>query len=410
MKFIQRWKKKEIEKFLEIRRVLMLVGARQCGKTTLVKDCMNEDIVYRTLDDDVQLRDAKRDPATFVLHNKRCMIIDEIQKEPRLLMAVKKSVDEDQRPGRFIITGSADVRLLPTVQESLAGRIRKIRLRSLSQGEILGKEPTFFKRAFSQSFKDMDENEIYDRDTLIEIGLRGGFPEVLEDNLARRLLWHDDYVQSLLERDLQSIFKINRQDKMENLFTILAAWSSKFMDLTAIAGTLEIDRQTVNSYINILQKFFVVEKLKNWAKTDYERVSKRPKIFMADSGLMASLLKWRMDMVRLDSDKVGKLFETLIYNELSAQVDLGEGEFSLYHYRDREKREIDFLVEGKDGALLGIEVKASAVSREDDFKHLIWFKNNLAKKNPFIGIVLYAGQRALSYGKGLWAIPISALW
>lgn len=410
MSLYKRWSEKFIERFLKERRVLVLAGCRQCGKTTLVKELASADTEYRTLDEELWLVAAQRDPANFIKHDKRFMIIDEIQREPRLLMAIKKAVDEDNRPGQFLLTGSADIRALPGVIESLAGRMKRIRLRNLSEGEIQGKEPTFFERSFTQSFKQKGSGGKYNRERILELSLRGGFPEAVRMNESNRISWHKDYIEAILERDLKNIFEIKRQNAMGDLFSVLAAWSGKFMDITAIGSTLGIDRTTVQTYIKILQAFYVVEKVRHWAKTDYDRVGKRPKIFMTDPGLMASLLNWRMDRMRFDSDKVGKVFETFIFHELSVQIDLSDGEYALYHYRDREKREIDFLVERSDGALLGIEVKAASSVNDDDFKHIEWFKKNLAKKRPFIGIVLYTDEMLLPFGEGLWAVPMGLLW
>jgi predicted AAA+ superfamily ATPase len=182
------------------------------------------------------------------------------------------------------------------------------------------------------------------------------------------------------------------------------------MDISAIGTGLSIRRPTIESYINALEALYIVETVQPWTRTDYERVGKQSKIYMADSGLMASILRWRIDQVELDTDRSGKLIETLIFNELAAQTDAHNGRYELFHYRDREQREIDFLIEREDQALLGIEIKAGSAISTTDFKHLKWFKENIAKKRPFIGIVLYSGQHAGSMGDNLWAVPFGSLW
>ncbi|HUX80428.1 MAG TPA: ATP-binding protein [Alphaproteobacteria bacterium] len=403
-----RWQRSTIEQAMATRRVVLLVGARQCGKTTLAKQLISEDITYLTLDEITLREAAENDPQSFVNHKSRTLIIDEIQRVPSLLPAIKKVVDEDTQPGQYLLTGSANIQALPSTQESLAGRISKIRLRPLSQGEIKGSAPDFLEYAFKKSFNF--NWDFFEKDTLIDMAFRGGFPEALTLEGRNRKKWHRDYIEALLERDLKDVAKIHKYDAMHELIKVLAAWSSKFMDVSSISSGLFVHRPTAATYINALEALYIVERLLPWTKTDYDRVGKHSKLFMSDSGLMSSILSWNMDQVRFDPDRLGKLMETFIFNELASQIDASEGEYELYHYRDREQREIDFLIEREDQAILGIEVKSSASAQKKDFKHLQWFQENLAKDRPFIGIVLYSGNLPLSFGLNLWAIPISMLW
>jgi uncharacterized protein len=403
-----RWQKATIKQMMSERRVLMLSGPRQSGKTTLARELETEQTEYRTLDDSTLREAAEKDPQGFIKHRKETLIIDEVQRVPSLLPSIKKAVDEDTRPGQYLLTGSANIQSMPTVRESLAGRIAKIRLRPLSQGEINNNAPQFIELAFQQSFS---QNHTYcDRDAILEIAFRGGFPEpmTLQDRSRKR--WHTDYIGAILERDLKEIAKIHRKNAIRDLVNILASWSGKFIDLSAIGSGLSIQRATIESYINALETLFLVERVIPWTKTDYARVGKQSKLFMADSGLMASLLQWKTDQVRLDSDRSGKLIETFVFNEIMAQIDAGDGRYELYHYRDREKREIDFLIEREDRALLAIEVKAGSAIGKNDFKQMIWFQNNLIKNQDFTGVILYTGQHAASFGNNLWAIPIGCLW
>lgn len=407
--FYPRWQKNVIAQALKTRRVLLLSGPRQCGKTTLARQLVSAETAYRTLDD-VALRElAESDPRDFVTHTGKTLVIDEIQRVPQLLSAIKMAVDQDTRPGQYLLTGSANIQSLPGVTESLAGRIRKLRLRPLSQGEILQSKPAFLQRAFSLSFPQKAK-QTSDRRAVLEMAFRGGFPEVIELNPRERKLWHLDYVDALIERDLQDIARIHRQDAIRELLKILAAWSSKYVDVSAIGSGLSIRRPTVESYINALEALYLVERIQPWIKTDYDRVGKHPRLFMTDSGLMASILGWNRDQIALDADRSGKLVETFVFNELAAQIESSETEYTLYHYRDREQREIDFLIERDDGALLGIEVKAGSALKSEHFKHLRWFKENIATKRPFSGFVLYTGETGGSMGENMWALPFSALW
>lgn len=403
-----RWQKAIIQQMMAERRVLLLTGPRQSGKTTLARELESDQTEYRTLDDGTLRAAAENDPQGFIKRTTHTLIIDEVQRVPSLLPAIKKAVDEDNRPGQYLLTGSADIQSFPAVRESLAGRIAKIRLRPLSQGEMRKVVPDFIESVFKQSFPPSHNR--YDRDDILEMAFRGGFPEpvLLQDRGRKR--WHIDYIDAILERDLQEITRIHRKNAMRELVNILAAWSGKFMDLSAIGSGLSIQRPTLESYINALEAFYLVERVYPWTKTDYARVGKQSRLFMADSGLMASLLRWKMDPIRMDPDRSGKLLETFAFNEIMAQVDAGDGRYELFHYRDREKREIDFLIEREDNALLGIEIKAGSAVGKNDFKHLKWFKNNLAKNQPFVGVVLYTGEFPASFGDDFWAVPFGLLW
>src|SRR5579862_3116046 len=375
-KFYKRWQEKTIEEALKTRRVLLLSGARQCGKTTLAKEIAAEDTIYRTLDNQALREFAINDPDGFVKHASQLLIIDEVQRAPDLLPAIKQVVDENTQPGQFLLTGSANIQSLPSVQESLAGRIRKIRLRVLSQGELLGVQPNFIDNAFGGKFQ-LSVSNCYDRKAMLDLGFRGGYPEAIKLEGRERRQWHLDYITALLERDLQDVAHITRHHDMRELVSVLAAWSSKFMDVAGISTGLSIRRPTIETYMSALEALFIVENVRPWTRTDYERVGKQSKLYMTDSGLMTSILRWKKEQVEFDSDRSGKLIETFIFNELVSQIDVNNGKYELFHYRDREKREIDFLIERDDQALLGIEIKAGSAISTTDFKHLKWFQDNL---------------------------------
>ena len=259
-----RWQMATIQHMMSEWRVLMLSGPRQSGKTTLARELESEKTEYRTLDDGTLREAAEIDPQGFIKHRTETLIIDEVQRVPSLLPAIKKAVDEDHRPGQYLLTGSANIQSFPTVRESLAGRIAKIRLRPLSQGEIKKKSPRFIESAFQQSFSQRHAD--YDRDAILEIAFRGGFPEPMALQSRGRKRWHTDYIGAILERDLKEIAKIHRKNAMRDLVSILASWSGKFMDLSAIGSNLSIQRATIESYIYALETLFLVERVYPWAK------------------------------------------------------------------------------------------------------------------------------------------------
>ena len=406
--YLSRWQTAQIQARLADRRVLLLAGARQCGKTTLARHLVTESVAYVTLDEATAREAAAADPVGFIERPVDTLIIDEIQRVPALLPAIKWVVDQNPRPGQFLLIGSTHLSAIPAAQESLAGRVAQIRLRPLSVGEVYQVEPTWMDRAFERALTAV--KQATDRAGTIELAMAGGFPEVLSLPATGRAAWHRDYIEALLTRDLQEISHIERRDAMEKLLLTLAAWSSKPINLSDLGRDLSITRPTVESYLAALEALYLVERLPAFTSRDYERVSRKDKLFMVDSGLMASLLHWREDEVAYNADRLGNLIETFVYTQLMSLVDVSDG-YRLMHYKDREKREIDFVVERlSDGAILAIEVKAAATVQRKDFQHIHWFQKNLAGTRPFTGLVLYTGQEIFPMGEGLQAVPISTLW
>lgn len=404
-----RWQLARIKRALTTRRVISIVGARQCGKTTITQDLQIPSSIYRTLDDTGLLALAIDDPLNFVKHSNELMIIDEIQRAPNLLTAIKKNVDENQSFGRFLITGSANLQAIPSVKESLAGRIRNIRLRPLSVGEIYSSKPVFLERALKGTFNINAQK--YDKDDYISLAFAGGYPEPLRlGNILDQREWYLDYVQAIIKHDLHDVANIRRRPELLELFSVLASWSSKYVDLSTIKSSLAIDAATIKNYISALENLFMVDSLSPWIKTDYERISKKPIYFLTDTGLMASLLRWKFDDVRVDGDRCGKLIETFIYTQLMSEIEASDIKYNIFHYRDREKREVDFIIESDDNTIIGIEVKSSASVGLNSFKHLKWFEQNNKSHTNFIGLVLYSGEHILSFGENLWAVPISSIW
>ncbi|MDR1649726.1 MAG: ATP-binding protein [Synergistaceae bacterium] len=403
-----RWQAENVKRALNTRRVVVVSGARQTGKTTLSHQILDKDSVYRTLDDTGLLAAATADPKGFVKNSSGTMVIDEIQKVPLLLPEIKQAVDKDNRPGQYLLTGSANIQTLPRVSESLAGRVKNIRLRPLTVGEILEKRPSFLQRAFARDFPMKIGG--YDKEAIIELAFRGGYPEAARiEDVQERKEWYRDYLDSLMARDLLDIANIRRQNTLKELIGILASWSGKFMSVSEICASLSTAKLTIESYVNALLSLYLFDRIDPWTRSDYDRIGRRSKFYAADTGMMAAILGWDAKEVSLNPDRSGKLVETFVFQELAAQTDL-DGRYSLYQYRDREKREIDFIVEREDGAMTGIEVKAGHNVVKRDFAHQEWFAENLVKDKQFVGIILYSGENTLSFGENLLAVPIASLW
>jgi predicted AAA+ superfamily ATPase len=407
-----RWQSKNIEDALKTRRVIVLSGPRQCGKTTLAKEYAKGKNIYRTLDDLALLESARMDPHGFVHHDDNLLIIDEIQRAPELLQAIKMDVDKNQKKGRFLLTGSANIQSIPSAKESLAGRVRHLRLRPLSQGEIEGSTSTFLRRMFQSSITSSNNNVTgFMKSDYIDFAIQGGYPEPLTlSKWKHKKEWYEDYLNSLILKDLKDISNIKKTDSVKNLINVMGAWSSKFIDLNAIGSGLSLSRASLLSYVNSLEMLYLIERLPAWSKTHYDRVGKKEKLFMVDAGLMSHLLNWTKDKILFDGNAIGILIETFVFNQLSVLIDVDEDYYQMFHYRDKDKREIDFIIENEQGDLIGIEVKAGSSISYDSFKHMHWFKENLAKDKNFKGIILYAGEHAIPFKNNFWALPISDLW
>lgn len=400
-------------------RVVVLAGARQTGKTTLARMIAGDGAKYVSLDDKDHRAAARDDPKSFVRHDSRLLVIDEVQKVPELLPAIKVEVDQDQRPGRYLLTGSAEIFALPNVRESLAGRVRTIRLRPLTQGEVLGQPPTFLERAFGLEFREREDDRGHTdshghslgRDDYLSLALMGGYPGTPRmGSAAERGSWYRAYVAELLARDLREVANIRRKAALDLLVKRLAGWSSKELDMGKQTRDLDISRPTLETYINAVETLCLVDRVEAWFGTDYARGRRRAKLFMNDSGLMAGVLDWTLPAVRASADASGKLLETFVHNQLAPLIDIGSWGRDLTHYRDSSRREVDFLVADSDDRVLGIEVKSAKRVNASDAEHLCWFGANRAKGRRFIGLVLHTGDKVRRLAENAWAVPISYLW
>ncbi len=406
MNSYKRWCIDSLNQALESRRVISILGARQCGKTTLARQFLNQqseyNIIYRTLDDLTLLQAAIDDPKSFLQTSADTLIIDEIQKAPLLLSSIKQIVDENNRAGQFLLTGSADIRHLPQASESLAGRIKNLHLRTLVMGEINGNPPNFLQIIFNRNFPTRISG--CDKRKILQLAFNGGYPEpLLLKNARDRKDWFRDYVNTLIYKDLSDIVNIRRTSTLKEMVKILMAWSSKFIDIPDLCGKLSISRATFDSYLNVLESLYLFERVPAWCKTDYNRVGRKDKLFASDTGLMAALLNWNFEEVLLDSDRSGKIVETLVFHELVVQCELYGAE--IYHYRDRENREIDFIIESEDGKIACIEVKSGSVVSKSDFRHMEWFHNNIAQDREVIMIILYSGENIIFFSENLICLP-----
>jgi predicted AAA+ superfamily ATPase len=387
--------------------VVLVTGPRQCGKTTLVQKLVSGNREFLTLDDDTVLAAARSDPAGLVRGLEKSTI-DEIQRAPDLLRAIKRSVDEDRRAGRFLLTGSANILTVPKVSESLAGRMEIVNLFPLSQAEIHGGKPMFLKTAFQGKLGKSGKSLI--GEALVEAVLTGGYPEMLRrEQPERRRAWARDYIRAIVQRDVRDIADIEKLDQMPRLLQVLAQHSGQLINFSQVGGQIGFDDKTTRKYIAILEQLFLVCRVEPWYRNPLKRMVKTPKLHFLDSGLLATLVGATAERIERDRGIFGGLLETFVFSEVLKQTSWMETTCALYHYRDKDQNEVDIVVEDRVGALVGIEAKASATVNTGDFKGL----RKLAEAcgNDFkLGVVLYDGEKSVPFGDRLYAAPLSCLW
>lgn len=412
---IPRWALASLQKTLTSQRIASVVGPRQCGKTTLVENAHIARSVFYSLDIQANLQAAKQDPSFLIeQHRGRCLIIDEIQKAPTLIGEIKYAVDHNSEPGQFVLTGSSDYRSLPHANESLAGRVDFVRLRTFSTAERRQAQPNFLQRLLLQDLHfDIDSSTCGKQVALMET-IRGGFPrQIFDVDEESRARWYASYLEQQILLDMKEQWTIRKEDVMRSLFPYLAAYSSKPLNVQGMSTQLGTSWRTLASYINVLKAMFLVDEVPAWTFKDYDAPGKAPKLFLTDTGLMSHIQRiHNEDQLLSDpseraSDQVGKLIETWVYNQLMPEIDL-HPLWSLHHFRSKS-HEIDFLLTDEHGALLGLEVKASQSINQDDFRHLKWFGEQRLD-HPFTGAVLYAGDSILSFGNNCYAVPFAAFW
>ena len=403
LRFIER----QLREALADTRVVLLTGPRQAGKTTLAEKLARDDMPYLTLDDDTTLDTAQRDPVGFVRGLDHA-IIDEVQRAPRLLLAIKRSVDIDKRPGRFLLTGSANLMLLPQVADSLAGRMALAELLPLSQSELRGKPSSFLERAFQG--KAPAVGELVVGAELVRTVLSGGYPEALErSSWARRQKWFLDYLKAIIERDVRHIAKVDHLRQMPRLLRILAQHSGKLVNYSGVGAPLAISHVTTQKYVGIFEKQYLLRTLPPWYDNEIKRLVKTPKLHFLDSGLLAALRNLSTERLQTDRAIFGSLLETFVLAELLKLATWTGAHFEFHHFRDRYDNEVDIVIEDQDRHVVGIEVKSGATVTNEDFSGLRKLAEACGKRFT-LGLVLYDHDTLVPFGERLFAAPISTLW
>lgn len=397
---------------LQDTRVVLIIGPRQAGKTTLAKLHASIDRPYITLDDPATLAAARSDPAGFVRGLKRA-VIDEVQRVPDLLLAIKESVDKDQAPGRFLFTGSTNLMGLPVVADSLAGRLEVITLLPFAQAELAGTPGDLLDRLFDGAGLPAVVNPVVG-DALMEIVLKGGYPEALRRTSAsRRQAWLQDYVALILDRDVRDIANIDQLDRMPRLLDVLAAHAGQLVNHSSYGAALGLTVPTAQKYVSILERLFLVRQVPPWSHNAVSRLTKTPKLHFLDTGLLASLRD--TTAAQLQKDRApertawGPLLESFVVSEVLKLTSWSDRRLRISHFRTKEQDEVDLVIEDRRGRVIGIEVKASATVRAQDLRGLRQLQAAVGDK--FVhGLVLHDHDRITPFDEKLHAAPVSLLW
>ena len=388
--------------------VVLLHGPRQSGKTSLAREIAEPaGYGYLSFDDDNLARAARADPAGFTADLPARMVLDEIQRVPEIFTSLKAVVDRDRMPGRFLLTGSANVLLLPKLADSLAGRIEAQRLYPLAQCEIGRRPGGFLARLFKADFS-LHRYERLGEDLARRI-VAGGYPAALARGANRRRDWYRAYVQALVQRDVRDLARISVLDALPKLLEFAAVQTARLLNVSELSGPFQISRPTIRDYMTLLERVFLLETLPPWHVRHLSRLVKTPKIHLGDTGLASALL--RVDAAALHRDRplLGQLLETFVFQELRRQGSWADEPITFHHFRDRDDYEVDIVLEQGAHALAGVEVKASGTIHAADFRGLRKLKE-IAGSRFVCGVVLYDGEALVGFGADMFAVPVRALW
>jgi predicted AAA+ superfamily ATPase len=390
--------------------VIFINGARQVGKSTLVKTILptSTHTKYVTLDDPTVLSAAKNDPLSFLQDLGEQCIIDEVQRAPELFLPIKKIIDEERKPGHFILTGSANILTLPKVSESLAGRMEIYTLWPLSQGEIRSHKEQFIDTVFMSSSLKNPSHITWEK--ICEMLLTGGFPEILKRETHRRQSqWFTSYISSIINRDIRDLSQIEGITELPRLLYLLANRAANVLSYSDISRLSGVPATTLKRYFALIESVFLVTILPAWFSNRDKRIAKAPKLYINDTGLLCSLLQIDLKNLINSRARTGSILENFVVMELMKQVTWSGIKPTLYHFRTQTGQEVDIVLEMPDGRIVGIEVKSSSSVSPSDFKGLKVL-HEIAGKKFIRGIVLYTGDKKVTFENNMHALPIGSLW
>ena len=388
---------------------VLIHGPRQSGKTTLAQLVgAARGYHYVTFDDAAILTAAQADPIGFVSRLPERCILDEVQRFPELFVSLKAEIDRRRTPGRFILTGSANVLLLPRLSDSLAGRLEVLRLHPLSQAELSGSGASFLDRLLSGDFATSITERLGPE--LAHRIIRGGFPAAVARSVDhRRRAWYRHYIETQVQRDVRELARIRSLDVLPKLLRLIAAHTASPLNVADLAAPFELTRATILDYVELLERVFLIDRLPAWHSHQMSRLVKRPKLHIADTGIGGALLGVNPQSLDEDRTTLGALLETFVLQELKREASGRVDVIDFYHYRDRDGAEVDIVIEQGNQSLAGIEVKAAASVGHADLRGVRKLSALVGDRFK-AGVVLYDGASMVSFGDRLYAVPIRALW
>lgn len=395
---------------MQYARVVLLLGPRQAGKSTLVEELAARGVVKRaiTLDDQLPREAATTDPAGYIAGIETPIAIDEVQRAPDLLLAIKRVVDRDTSPGQFLLTGSANVLTAPRILDALTGRTDIVVLWPLAQGEVEGQTSNFIDMAFDAGPPTIAAAPIGPK-AWLERAIRGGFPELWTRPQGKpRESWFDAYVESLTQRDLRDLSDVQKLDEIPRLISALAGQATGVFVNERLSQHVRLSSKTISSYVRLLEIVFMVLRLPAWRPSIAARERLAPKLIFTDTGLLAHLIGANVERAATDPRIMGTLFENFVATEIVKHTTWCAHHVDVHHYR-RDRREIDLILERRDGTIVAVEAKAGASLRSSDWRALQEMRNSLGDRFRS-GIVLHTGPETVPLGDRLWALPVSALW
>lgn len=387
---------------------VLIHGPRQCGKTTLAR-AVGEPRGYRylTFDDEAVRTAAAGDPPGFVDGIIGRAILDEVQRVPQIFTSLKAAIDRRRTAGRFILTGSANVLLVPSLADSLAGRMGVLRLHPFAQAEIDGTKARFLDRLLKGGFRTSVGTS---RGSLMERIIAGGYPPALVRTVpARRRAWYRDLVEAQIQRDVRDLTRIRSLDALPRLLSAVANHTAQLLNVSDLAAPFQLTRPTIDEYVTVLERVFLIDRLRPWHRNRLSRLVKTPKVHMGDTGLACALLGVDVATLRKDRARVGPLLETFVLQELRRQASWRPEPLEFFHFRDRDGYEVDIVVEHGAGTVAGIEVKCAASVNESDFRGLRKLRE-AAGTDFAAGVVIYDGTTTVKFKDDMFAVPVSALW
>lgn len=388
---------------------VLIHGPRQCGKTTLARLVgASRGYRYITFDDDVVRDAAWDDPLGFAAGLPERVILDEVQRVPSLFTALKMEIDRRRAPGRFLLTGSTHVLLVPRLSESLAGRLQTLRLHPLAQCELEQQGSDFLDTLFACEFAIERTTRLGER--LPERVTAGGYPAALARPPGRRRAnWYHGHVDALVQRDVRDLASIRRLEILPRLLATAASQTARMFSVSDLAAPFEVSRPTIRDYATLLERVFLVERLPAWHSNRLSRLVKRPKLHLCDTGIASALLGIDGPALAHDRTLFGQLLETFVYQELRRQASWHDVRMTFHYFRDKDGVEVDIVIEGGASGTAGVEVKASGTVRAADFRGLRKLRGALGDRFAG-GVVLYDGEATVPFGDRLHAVPLRRLF